>query len=1095
MPAGVELATAYITLAAETSGLARDLQRDLTRAGNTAGTRAGSDFADSFTGRTRGIGNDVERQVGRADAGNAGRRAGSDFADRFTGEVDGVGDSVNEALNGAGRGAGDAGGGMGGDFLGGFSDKIKGLAGKGGPIAGALAGVAVVGLAAGKVLADAVSDGMQQMQQRDLIQARLGVNEETMNVIGTASGAAFGNAWGESVQANMEAAQLAIQSGIMTGEENASDMQTVLTGLNTVTDLMGGEMPDTIRAVSALMKNDLVSGSQDAFDVITKGFQRSGDLGDDLIDTVSEYSNGWKQTGFSAEFAMALVNQSVKNGADNTDRAGDAIREFGRRLVEEGDTIKGAIGDLGLPVDELFGKLKAGGPEGEAAFDQIFDSIRQIEDPLKRASVAQSLLGDTAGDFINSFTQWDPSTAVKAFGDVAGAADKAGATMSSNPGAQWQSSMNQITLAADQVKLSLGQAFGPSMSELATWVSAHQPEIIGFFTGLADAALGTLDAVLGFSSGALKAWAFFAEGVGGTIGTVVQQMATLVDAQASVLDLIPGMGGQADDFRGIADGMRGFAESVGTAGDKARGMADIIDNTLRPGIQGMRTDVQDAGAKAQDSALLMRALGTEVQLVPNEKEIQISENTPAVRSNLEALGLKVVELPDGEFVIRSNTNEGQAVLDNFVRNNSGREIDLTIRYNEIRTQRMQENPGFVGPIGGFAKGGPVRGPGSGTSDSILAMLSNGEFVTPADAVNSETLPILEAIRGGWVPPAGMLHDMLPGFAGGGVVSADELVQFAQGVEGAAYEWGGVNWGDCSGAVSAIANYATGASPFATRFATGNEGDSLAAMGFQPGIGPAGSLSIGWYNGGEYGGHTAATLPNGVNFEMGGQRGDGQYGGIAAGADDPMFTDQMHLPPEAFLGGDPGVIGGPGATQQGLVGGGSGGGGAAGGGGLGGSGGGGGGTGGGGSSSGAVSVFVTNWPNGATTTEQIAGGSTPAPSAPTAATAAAPPVDPTQERLNQLGADMGQIGLDSALETLGIDGTLLDPNHRYWQAARDITDTAAKTRAEAIPAPTEAPVQDFSIHIGQVSNPDPNQVVRQLTDMQNRQAMRYAGRPV
>ncbi|MFD7046320.1 hypothetical protein, partial [Rhodococcus jostii] len=69
MPAGIELATAYVTLAAETSGLARDLQRDLTRAGNTAGTRAGNDFASSFTNRTRGVGNDVERQVGRADAG------------------------------------------------------------------------------------------------------------------------------------------------------------------------------------------------------------------------------------------------------------------------------------------------------------------------------------------------------------------------------------------------------------------------------------------------------------------------------------------------------------------------------------------------------------------------------------------------------------------------------------------------------------------------------------------------------------------------------------------------------------------------------------------------------------------------------------------------------------------------------------------------------------------------------------------------------------------------------------------------------------------------------------------------------------------
>lgn len=36
---------------------------------------------------------------------------------------------------------------------------------------------------------------------------------------------------------------------------------------------------------------------------------------------------------------------------------------------------------------------------------------------------------------------------------------------------------------------------------------------------------------------------------------------------------------------------------------------------------------------------------------------------------------------------------------------------------------------------GMADGGPVKGPGTGTSDSIPAKLSNGEFVIPADVVS------------------------------------------------------------------------------------------------------------------------------------------------------------------------------------------------------------------------------------------------------------------------------------------------------------------------------------------------------------------------
>jgi hypothetical protein len=49
---------------------------------------------------------------------------------------------------------------------------------------------------------------------------------------------------------------------------------------------------------------------------------------------------------------------------------------------------------------------------------------------------------------------------------------------------------------------------------------------------------------------------------------------------------------------------------------------------------------------------------------------------------------------------------------------------------------------------GFAEGGPVVGPGSGTSDSVLARLSHGEFVVRADAVRQIGIDNLHAINSG-----------------------------------------------------------------------------------------------------------------------------------------------------------------------------------------------------------------------------------------------------------------------------------------------------------------------------------------------------------
>ncbi|WP_159073676.1 hypothetical protein [Streptomyces sp. RTd22] len=53
-----------------------------------------------------------------------------------------------------------------------------------------------------------------------------------------------------------------------------------------------------------------------------------------------------------------------------------------------------------------------------------------------------------------------------------------------------------------------------------------------------------------------------------------------------------------------------------------------------------------------------------------------------------------------------------------------------------------------GPIQGFPGGGPISGPGTGTSDSILAMVSNGEFVMKARAVARYGVRFMQALNEG-----------------------------------------------------------------------------------------------------------------------------------------------------------------------------------------------------------------------------------------------------------------------------------------------------------------------------------------------------------
>ncbi|WP_280314461.1 transglycosylase SLT domain-containing protein [Nocardia wallacei] len=69
---------------------------------------------------------------------------------------------------------------------------------------------------------------------------------------------------------------------------------------------------------------------------------------------------------------------------------------------------------------------------------------------------------------------------------------------------------------------------------------------------------------------------------------------------------------------------------------------------------------------------------------------------------------------------------------------------------------------------GNAEGGLISGPGTGTSDSIVARLSNGEYVVNA-AQTARYLPVLQAINGG----------ALPGYAEGGQVQNKQMKQGGQ----------------------------------------------------------------------------------------------------------------------------------------------------------------------------------------------------------------------------------------------------------------------------------------------------------------------------
>lgn len=635
-------------LSTSTSGAQQDMGRLGTAAGDAArdASRVGQSSQDvnRLGSAARGAATDVDRIS--TSASQASRQVGQ----------------LGDDLGGAASGAGGAGRDMGGNFLSGFTDKIGKLSSSTGPIAGALLGVGVIGLSVGAALAAAISDGMEQEANLDLFQARTKTTEAQARKFGLAAGEAYSDAFGESVEANLSTLTLALQSNVIDPGATQQDAEKVIASLDTISTALDGEVSQSVLAVSSLMSTGLAASAQEASDMIANAVGGSANKQGDLLETISEYSAGWKNAGISAEMALALIEQSTDNGADNSDRAGDSLREFGRRITEEGDTIVTALNDIGLNGAEMYEVFKKGGPEADAAFDQAFDKISAIEDPVKRNAAAMALLGDTSGDFIGALSQWDPSKALADFGEFEGAAGKLANQIGGNTATSVKGAMNSISTVADGFKAALAAAFGPQIAEWADNISNNRVGVIDFFQTAGNAAFELGKSVLGFVASGLDGLAEFAGAASETGASFLEMGANIL----SVGESIPGFGqilGIATG--GAADKLRELARTTREAGVGENGEGGI-KGFLSGTADTIREDYIPALGAAQDRT---NGFIDELKL-----SAAFNDQTAKVTKSIGEIGVAV----DGSVIKIENWNGAidranplQAEMENRLRGLSG----------------------------------------------------------------------------------------------------------------------------------------------------------------------------------------------------------------------------------------------------------------------------------------------------------------------------------------------------------------------------------------------------------------------------------------
>ncbi len=353
------------------------------------------------------------------------------------------------------------------------------------------AAASLAGLSAGALFAKALGEGMQNEAAADLIQAQLDVGDATMAKIGTASGAAYARAFGDSVGGNMEAAKAAIQAGLLDPNATAAEMQPIIEKLDTVSQLMGEDIPAVARAAGQSVKNGLVTDGVSALDLLAQATKKNLNVSGDLNDSFVEYSTQLRALGLEGKEGWALKELKLRA----TDGTAAAAKGFAA---------------LNVDAERFNTAMNEGGPASRNMLAEVLRNLNQIKDPADRNAAALALFGTKFEDIQGAAFKLNLDTAVQQFGNVAGSVDRASKTIGDNAVTSIQGAKNTIENAATGIENALAQAFGPKIQQAADWFSTHKPEVIGFFTGLADGAFVTADAILAFASGSIRTLADFA---------------------------------------------------------------------------------------------------------------------------------------------------------------------------------------------------------------------------------------------------------------------------------------------------------------------------------------------------------------------------------------------------------------------------------------------------------------------------------------------------------------------------------------------------------------------------------------------------------
>jgi hypothetical protein len=280
-----------------------------------------------------------------------------------------------------------------------------------GDTAGAAAGTGMVkqvmaGLAAagiGTFLAGQVTKVLENGEIESSVKAQLGLTEKQLeNVTAASKELLKGNYAGNYEEAN---AQMKNIVGSIEGARNMSKEQLALMGADmaNLTSEYELEAGAVTKAIQTLIGSGLAVDARDAMSTILAGFQNFGGSGDDWVDSLQEFSNGFVNVGLNGKQSVALVSEAIKKGIKDTDSFADSMKEFDMLMAEGGEDYDGVLSQLGLDPKKVKEDFKKGGEAAQKAMLELTGKLQKANNE----NYWTAIFGPKAQEYFTTFQNMD----------------------------------------------------------------------------------------------------------------------------------------------------------------------------------------------------------------------------------------------------------------------------------------------------------------------------------------------------------------------------------------------------------------------------------------------------------------------------------------------------------------------------------------------------------------------------------------------------------------------------------------------------------------------------------------------------------------